>query len=668
MSIIKKDYLANTMGLKSFTLGSLSGIPGIYMITNKVTKKFYIGMSTNLKNRLEDYLNIEWLMRNRSSRIHKALLKYGFDNFSVTILQFDLDKSDTSSAFWREREDFFIKAFKPQYNIKKSRFNTTWDITANKSVKITKDLPITVKNNLDLSLDPNNLKYHLMMFNFLPKKRSYVFVIITPKGLFRANSYGWHLGDIKKNIGWEKLSLKTLKDIKINTVLTYSSTIEKDRLCNLYPPKDKRSIKNKLNLKIKALKTLSSSGYISLSSIGVIGKRTFSTSTKNMQRVQPANSSRKQNGKSIQDKNYFFKNQKTFTLDLKNRHIKNSFLDFRKDRKRLKRPDRIIILKFNSDYVQLIRVATKDNTSGFLKKVFKKLKTFAVKHFFKSLTLLYLIVIYLIIVISYSFHYTLELEEEALTEYNEVNNKDETKNNDEDMINYPQDNLNYIQDTFGYIDDKTNQGQPEDKKVKPNNTLHDHFNKLGERFSDYQYNYSKYTENSTPEGQIVDSLKEFYNNDNNSDSSVVTVVRIKDTDSSSTTSQGSKENISDYYSLFKKRFSDDIETKSIEGAGISTDSSCSTDSDDTIKGIPSMDSNKMLNREDSKKAWNDIHKRYGTDLINFMRDNIDLEKQNLENAKNPEEIEKATRLIKAAKESERRLLIEVEQYSNNRNN
>jgi group I intron endonuclease len=101
MSRIKNtNYLAITnFEVKYFSLQSLKSIPGIYMITNKVTKKFYMGMSTNLKGRIEDYLNLNILNRNRSSRIHKALLKYGYKNFSISILQLDMNKKNIYNTF-----------------------------------------------------------------------------------------------------------------------------------------------------------------------------------------------------------------------------------------------------------------------------------------------------------------------------------------------------------------------------------------------------------------------------------------------------------------------------------------------------------------------------------------------------------------------------------------
>lgn len=78
---------------------SLNNIPGIYMITKKVTKKFYVGMSTNLKGIFQSYLSVKRLNSNRSSRIHKALLKYGFDNFSISILELDKDIKNKHGPF-----------------------------------------------------------------------------------------------------------------------------------------------------------------------------------------------------------------------------------------------------------------------------------------------------------------------------------------------------------------------------------------------------------------------------------------------------------------------------------------------------------------------------------------------------------------------------------------
>jgi group I intron endonuclease len=94
MSLIKRDdYFADVKFIVNpISLFSLKRKAGIYMITNKDTKKVYIGMSADLYTRLSSYLDINRLMNNRSSRINRALLKYGFNKFSVTILEVDNSK------------------------------------------------------------------------------------------------------------------------------------------------------------------------------------------------------------------------------------------------------------------------------------------------------------------------------------------------------------------------------------------------------------------------------------------------------------------------------------------------------------------------------------------------------------------------------------------------
>jgi hypothetical protein len=138
---------------KPLSFFSLKDKAGIYMITNKKTKKFYIGMSKDLKARFYNYLIKERLIENKSSRIHKALLKYGYENFSVSILEFI-----ESPAFKQlnEREDFYIKVFKPQYNIKRSQFNIDKEI-GSRSFKLTLTLPKKIQSLLEKCLDPNRL-------------------------------------------------------------------------------------------------------------------------------------------------------------------------------------------------------------------------------------------------------------------------------------------------------------------------------------------------------------------------------------------------------------------------------------------------------------------------------------------------------------------------------
>lgn len=141
---------------KILSFKDLKRTPGIYMITNKVTKKYYVGMSKNLFTRLNNYLYLARLIDKSSSRIHKAILKYGYSNFSVTILKFS---PSFQHADLKKLEDYYIKILKPQYNIAISSFRA--DLQLENDLTLTNVnkflLPTRIKNLLDKSLDPKLL-------------------------------------------------------------------------------------------------------------------------------------------------------------------------------------------------------------------------------------------------------------------------------------------------------------------------------------------------------------------------------------------------------------------------------------------------------------------------------------------------------------------------------
>jgi group I intron endonuclease len=85
----------------------------IYMFINKINKKFYIGKASCLQVRLKTYQNVHKLKDLHKSKIYRDMLKFGLNNFSFTILEY-CSKADLSS-----REQLYINAFKPSYNIRK---------------------------------------------------------------------------------------------------------------------------------------------------------------------------------------------------------------------------------------------------------------------------------------------------------------------------------------------------------------------------------------------------------------------------------------------------------------------------------------------------------------------------------------------------------------------
>jgi len=110
------DYIKkyeNLLDMKKDILNENKGKSGIYMLTNNLTGKIYIGQSIDISNRFKNYFNPSYLKRSRSILISRALIKYEYLNFSLTILEY-CDKSNLLV-----REQYYLDKLNPQYNILK---------------------------------------------------------------------------------------------------------------------------------------------------------------------------------------------------------------------------------------------------------------------------------------------------------------------------------------------------------------------------------------------------------------------------------------------------------------------------------------------------------------------------------------------------------------------
>jgi hypothetical protein len=88
------------------------GKAGIYRWINKKNAKTYIGSAVNLTRRLYLYYNLEHISKSNMT-IYKALLKYGYSNFQLEILEY----CEAKNAI--EREQHYMDTCKPEYNILK---------------------------------------------------------------------------------------------------------------------------------------------------------------------------------------------------------------------------------------------------------------------------------------------------------------------------------------------------------------------------------------------------------------------------------------------------------------------------------------------------------------------------------------------------------------------
>jgi group I intron endonuclease len=89
---------------------------GIYRWNNLVTGDSYVGSAQNLTKRLSLYFSPIFLKRTilkSRSIINNSLLKYGYNNFSLDILEY------CELSVLIKREQYYLDTLKPKYNILK---------------------------------------------------------------------------------------------------------------------------------------------------------------------------------------------------------------------------------------------------------------------------------------------------------------------------------------------------------------------------------------------------------------------------------------------------------------------------------------------------------------------------------------------------------------------
>lgn len=86
-------------------------ISGVYIITNSINGKRYIGSSNNIRKRLWKHRSLLRHDKHENPHLQNAWNKYGEDNFVYSILE----ECDVSILL--EREQYYIDILKPEYNI-----------------------------------------------------------------------------------------------------------------------------------------------------------------------------------------------------------------------------------------------------------------------------------------------------------------------------------------------------------------------------------------------------------------------------------------------------------------------------------------------------------------------------------------------------------------------
>jgi group I intron endonuclease len=82
---------------------------GIYLITNKINGKKYVGLSNNINRRFAEH---KCSLKNKTTVLSKAFRKYSIENFEFEILEIVEDVKNLS-----DREIFWINKINPEYNM-----------------------------------------------------------------------------------------------------------------------------------------------------------------------------------------------------------------------------------------------------------------------------------------------------------------------------------------------------------------------------------------------------------------------------------------------------------------------------------------------------------------------------------------------------------------------
>lgn len=173
---------------------------GIYLWTNLINGQRYVGSSNNLRKRFWQYYNINYLADNPGMIICRALIKNGYSNVSLSILEYCNVKGLIA------REKHYLNLLKPEYNvckepgrpnntlgfkhtaetlenISKSRLNNPQKICKGLEVTDIKTGVKTIYNSihlagLALNIGHSSILYSLKSKKLKPYKGRYIFKLI----------------------------------------------------------------------------------------------------------------------------------------------------------------------------------------------------------------------------------------------------------------------------------------------------------------------------------------------------------------------------------------------------------------------------------------------------------------------------------------------------------
>lgn len=118
----------------------------IYRWKNNINGKTYIGSTTNFSSRFYKYYSLKHILKYKTP-IHNALIKYGYSNFTLEILEYC---EEINTIF---REQCYLDILKPEYNILKTAGSLLGFKHSEETLEKFKNREVSdiTKNNLSLA-------------------------------------------------------------------------------------------------------------------------------------------------------------------------------------------------------------------------------------------------------------------------------------------------------------------------------------------------------------------------------------------------------------------------------------------------------------------------------------------------------------------------------------
>ena len=113
-NVYNPKFYLDLSTMKELIIKNNKGKSGIYKWTNKLTNDIYRGQSIDLAKRFMKYFSFSYLKNRETLVISRALIKYGYSNFSLEILEY-CDRADLT-----KREQYYLDKLTPRYNLLKT--------------------------------------------------------------------------------------------------------------------------------------------------------------------------------------------------------------------------------------------------------------------------------------------------------------------------------------------------------------------------------------------------------------------------------------------------------------------------------------------------------------------------------------------------------------------